>query len=144
MGGPSQSVFEVGHALDKIEQRGAHRAVLEYPPRFHKRMELFRTELSRERLKLGIAVGRVDELEDGHLKESRKADETVERNAVAAVFVFLYLLETHFQKLSNLALALAGGAARGAEIMPQIAVERTFWQAFFVSSGHGQNLLFVA
>src|ERR1039458_284991 len=98
-------------------------------------MELFVAELGRERLELGIALGRVDELLERHLKESRKADETVKRNAVLAVFIFLHLLESHVEKLGDLALALAGGAARGADIAPEIPVERAFGQAFFVRSG---------
>jgi len=140
----TQSILEVGHALDEIEQRGAHRAVLEHSPRFHQRMEFFGAELSRQRLKLGIAVGRVDELQERHLKVTGKADETVDRNAVGAVFIFLHLLERQVEKLGDLALALARGAARGAEIAPQIPVEGAFGQAFFVISGHGENLCSVA
>src|ERR1017187_8555682 len=116
MTGASTSTFEVGHTLDEIEQRGTHRAVVEHAPRFHERMELFGAELSRERLKLGIAVGRIDELQEGHLKESSKTDQTVDRNAVGAVFIFLDLLKSQVEKLGDLALALACSAAGGAEI----------------------------
>ena len=91
-------------------------------------MELLGAELRQQRLKLGIAVGRGDELQERHLKESRKADQAMDRNAVCAIFIFLYLLESHVEIFGDFALALAGGAAGGAEIAPQIAVERTFGQ----------------
>jgi hypothetical protein len=141
MGAASTSTFEVGHTFDEIEQCGAHRAVLECPPHFHERMELFVAELLSQRLKLGIALGRVDELQKRHLKESRKADETVKRNAVLTIFIFLDLLERHVEKLGDLALALAGGAARGADIAPQITVEGAFGQASFMSSGQRRESL---
>ena len=130
---------ESSHALDDIEQRGPGGAVLDAPPRFHQRMKLPRAELRRERLKLGIAVGRGDELRERNLKISRQADETVDRNAVRAVFIFLYLLESHVQIVGDFALALAGSVARGADTTSEIAVERTFGQALGIS-GHGANL----
>src|SRR5258708_18896618 len=102
---------EIGHTPDQIEQRGARRAVLDGPPRFHERVELLGAELRRQRLKLGIAVGRGDELRERHLKVRSEADQTVERNAVRAVFIFLYLLESQVEKLGDLALAFTGGAA---------------------------------
>jgi len=139
MGKACQSAIEGGRALYDIEQRGSHRPVLDSAPRFHERMELFGAELRRKRLKLGIAVGRGDELGERHLKVSRKADETVDRNAVFTLFILLYLLESHVEILGDFALGLAGGAAGGAETKPQLAIERFFGLAFGIS-GHGANL----
>src|SRR5882724_4617116 len=110
---------KIGHTPDQIEQRSARRAVLDGPPRFHERVELLGAELRRERLKHGIAVGRGDELRERHLEIIRQADKTVERNAVRAVFIFLYLLESQVEILGDLALGLAGGAAGDAQITPQ-------------------------
>lgn len=135
MDAQTPSVLEVGHALDEIEQGGAHRAVLECPPCFHERVKFFGAELRRERLKLGIAVGRVYELQERHLKETRKTDKTVDRDAVGAVFIFLHLLERQVEKLGDLALALARGTARGAEIPPEIPVEGGLRAGVFCASG---------
>ena len=83
-------------------------------------MELFIAELGCKGLELGIALGRIDELQDGHLKVGRKADKTVERNAVLAVFIFLHLLKGHVEKLSDVDLALARSAAGGSDITSKI------------------------
>jgi hypothetical protein len=102
-------------------------------------MELLAAELGRERLKLGIAVGRGDELRERRLKVSRKADKAVDRNAVRATFILLYLLETHFEMLGGFHLALAGGAPGDAQIATQLPVERSFGRVFGIS-GHCENL----
>src|SRR5271165_1097852 len=140
MAAQTRSILEISHALDEIEECCAHRAVLERAPRFHQRMEFLGAELRRQRLKLGIAVGGIDELQERDLQVASETDKAVDRDAVFPLFIFLNLLESHVEKLGDLALALARSAAGSAEIVPQIAVERPFGQAFFVISGHGQNL----
>jgi hypothetical protein len=142
MGTVCQSTLHVRHTLDEIQERSAHGAVLDGAKRLHERMKLLGAKLRRERLKLGIAVGGGDELQDRYLKVRGKADEAVNRNAVFTVFILLHLLETHVEMFGDIALSLAGGAAGDANITPQIAVERTFGPAFGFS-GHGANLRWV-
>jgi len=102
-------------------------------------MEFFGAELLRQRLKLRIAVGRSEELQEGHLKVIGKADKSIDRNAVGAGFIFLYLLESHVDALAGFFLRLAGGDAGDADAMPQFAVETIFGQLSGFS-GRGENL----
>src|SRR6202042_3273002 len=110
-------------------------------PRFHQRMELLVAELGRKRLEIGIALRGLYELGDRYLKVTRQADQTVKRNAVRALFIFLDLLERHVEKLGDFALALAGSAARRADIASKIPVEGAFRQTFFESSGQRRESL---
>jgi hypothetical protein len=89
-------------------------------------------ELRRKRLELGIAVGRCDELRERPFKIIRKADKTIDWNAVRAVFILLRLLESQVEVCGDIALAFAGGAAGNADITPQLCGRNALRAALWV------------
>src|ERR1700685_989191 len=101
-------------------------------------MEVFGPELFGEGLELRITVAGRNELQERHFEVSREGYETVNRNTVRALFIFLYLLEGQIQVLRDFDLTFAGGTTGDAQIAPQFAVERTIGQAFGFS-GHSTN-----